>query len=284
MFNKIAIVGMGLLGGSVGMACRQRHLARTVAAVVRRTSAVKEVFEHEAADEVTLNIAEGVASADLVVMSTPVESMSVLARQARGSLSRRCIVTDVGSVKYSLVRRMERLLNSTCHFVGAHPMAGSEKSGIATATAALFEGAICILTPTRKSRPTTVQKVQRFWEALGCRVVRLSPRRHDMSIALISHLPHIAASCLVNAIARGSRHPLSTMSLAGKGFRDTTRIAAGSPSLWAGICMENRDAVLGSLASLDQELSEFTELLKSKDREGLLAFFEKAKELKDHSQ
>jgi prephenate dehydrogenase len=179
---------------------------------------------------------------------------------------------------------MERLLDSTCHFVGAHPMAGSEKSGIAIATAALFEGAICIITPTKKSRPATVQKVQRFWEALGCRVVRLSPRQHDMSIALISHLPHIAASCLVNAIARNSRDPLSTMSLAGKGFRDTTRIAAGSPNLWAGICMENRDAILGSLASLEQEVSEFADLLRSQDREGLLAFFENAKGLKDRSQ
>ncbi|NQT84796.1 prephenate dehydrogenase/arogenate dehydrogenase family protein [bacterium] len=283
MFDKITIVGMGLLGGSLGMGCRQKRLARKVVGVVRRTSAVEEVLKHNAADEVTLDICEGVASADLVVMAIPMESIPVLARQARAALSRRCIVTDVGSVKGSLVLRMERLLKSTCHYVGGHPMAGSEKSGIAIASPTLFEGSTCILTPTKNSSPTAVRKVRRLWEALGCRVVHLTPRQHDISIALVSHLPHVAASSLVNVLAGSSRDPLSTVKLAGKGFKDTTRIAAASPKLWAGICIENRDAVLRSLEVLREKTSEFAELLKGKDREGLEAFFQKAKDLKDRS-
>lgn len=283
MFNKITIVGMGLMGGSLAMACRQRGLAGKVVAVVRRPSAVQEVRNHDAADEVFLDISDGVASADLVVMATPVESIPGLARQCRAALRRRCIVTDVGSVKQSLVSRMERLLASTCHYVGAHPMAGSEKSGIDIASPALFEGAACILTPTKNSSPTAVRKVRKFWEALGCRVVHLNPRQHDLSIALVSHLPHVAASCLVNALARGSPDPLSTVKLAGKGFKDTTRIAAASPNLWAGICIENRGAVLRSLESFSHEISEFATLLKNKDRQGLQAFFQKANQLKDSS-
>jgi len=274
---------MGLIGGSLGMACRQRRLAKKVVGVVRRTSAIKEVLDHHAADEVSLDISEGVASADLVIMATPVESIPVLVRRARTALGRRCIVTDAGSVKKSLVSRMERLLSSTCHYVGAHPMAGSEKSGIAIASPTLFEGATCIITPTKNSSPAAVRKVRRFWEALGCRVVYLDPRQHDIAIALVSHLPHVAASSLVNALARSSRDPLSTVTLAGKGFGDTTRIAAASPSLWAGICIENRDAVLRSLESFSKEISDFANLLKTKDRQGLQAFFQRAKELKDRS-
>ncbi len=283
MFEKITVVGMGLIGGSVGMACRQRGLARKVVAVVRRTSAIEEVIGHEAADEVFLDIAEGVSCADLVVMATPVESIPVLARRARSALSRGCIVTDVGSVKRLLVSRMERLLKSRCHFVGSHPMAGSEKSGIAIATPTLFEGATCIITLTKNSSPTAVRKVRALWEGLGCRVVYLSPRQHDVSIALISHLPHVVAACVVNALVRGSEDPLSTAKLAGKGFEDTTRIAAGSPELWAGICMENRDAILRSLKNFSAEVSEFAGLLEDKDHEGLRAFLQRAKELKDRS-
>jgi prephenate dehydrogenase len=283
MFNKITIVGMGLIGGSVGMACRQKGLAEKVVGVVRRTSAIQEVLDHAAADEVSLDIGEGAASADLLVMATPVEAMPVLARQARSALKRSCIVTDVGSVKRSVVSRMERVLKSTCHYVGAHPMAGSEKSGIRIASPTLFEGATCIITATRNSSPTAVRKVRRFWEALGCGVVYLSPQQHDLSIALVSHLPHVAASSLVNVLARSSRDPLSTMKLAGKGFKDTTRIAGASPKLWAGICLENRDALLRHLENYRQELSEFAALLENEDRGGLQGFFERARELKERS-
>jgi len=274
---------MGLIGGSVGMACRQRGLATRVVAVVRRATAVEEVLSRNAADEVFLDISQGVSSADLVVMAAPVESIPVLAKQARDSLDPRSIVTDVGSVKRSIVARMERLLKSRCHFVGAHPMAGSEKSGIAIASPSLFEGATCIITPTKSSNRAAVWKVAKFWEALGCRVVYLDPRQHDVSVALVSHLPHVAASCIVNALARSSDAPLATMSLAGQGFKDTTRIASGSPDLWAGICMENRDAILRSLKSLSGEIAAFADLLEKRDREGLRAFLQKAKELKDRS-
>jgi len=283
MFNKITIVGMGLIGGSIGAACRQKGLAKKVVGVVRRTSAVDEVLQRGAADEVLLDIREAVVSAELVVMATPVESIPGLAREARPALSRRCVVTDVGSVKESIVSRMERLLRSRCRYVGAHPMAGSEKSGIAIASPTLFEGATCIITPTKNSSPAALRKVRRFWEALGCDVVYLNPRQHDLSVALVSHLPHVAASCLVNVLARSSRDPLSTARLAGKGFKDTTRIAASSPSLWAGICIENRDAILRVLEKFGQEISEFTSLLRNEDRPGLQDFFQRAKQLKDRS-
>jgi prephenate dehydrogenase len=283
MFNKITIVGMGLIGGSVGMACRQRGLTKKVTAVVRRTSAIDEVLDHNAADEVFLDIPEGVTAADLVIMATPVESMPALTRKAKASLSARCIVTDVGSVKRSVVSQMERLLKSTCRFVGVHPMAGSEKSGIAIASPTLFDEAICIITPTESSSTAAVRKVRKFWEALGCRVVYLTPVQHDTSIALVSHLPHVVASCVVTAIARRSQKPLSTMKLAGQGFKDTTRIAAGSPDLWAGICIENKDAILRSLRGFADEIAEFTDLLEHKDRQGLRDFLHRAKELKDRS-
>ncbi len=265
------------------MACRRRRLARKVVGVVRRTSAIEEVLDRGAADEVFLDISEGVASADLVVMATPVDSIPFLTRKARSNLPSRCVVTDVGSVKNSLVRRMERLLKATCYFVGAHPMAGSEKSGIAIASPRLFENAPCIVTPTKNSNPTAVRKIRRFWEAIGCRVFSLSPRQHDIAVALVSHLPHVAAASLVNAIAEHSRDPIAIIELAGTGFKDTTRIAAGSPRLWGGICMENRDAILRSLDSLAKEISEFSDSLRNKDREALEGFFEKARAIKEAS-
>lgn len=265
------------------MGCRQRGLAEKVVGVVRRTSAVEEVLSRRAADEVSLDVSEGVSAADLVVIATPVETILGLTRQARDSLSRRCIVTDVGSVKGSVVSRMERLLRRRCHYVGGHPMAGSEKSGIGIASPTLFDGATCILTPTKNSSPTALRKVKNFWEALGCHVVYLDPRQHDLSIALVSHLPHAATSCLVNAIARGSRDPLATLRLAGQGFKDTTRIAGASPDLWAGICIENRVAILRSLKCFSEQVSEFAALVENGDREGLRAFLQKAKELKDRS-
>jgi prephenate dehydrogenase len=204
-----------------------------------------------------------------------------MTRKARKSLSRRCIVTDVGSVKGQLVSRMERLLKSVCPFVGSHPMAGSEKSGIAVASPTLFDGVPCIITPTKHSNPAAVRKVKRFWQSLGCRVVSLTPRQHDLSIALVSHLPHAAAACLVNTLADASRDPRPALGLAGSGFRDTTRIAAGSPELWVQICMANRDALLRSLSRFAGNVAEFAALLQNKDRKGLHAFLEKAKQLKD---
>lgn len=246
-FQKVALLGVGLLGGSLGLALRRLGLAGRVHGYVRRESAVPECRAAGAVDTVGTDLAEAVHGADLVVFCTPLGQMPPLAEKAAPNLAPGALVTDVGSVKAPLVRALEPILGAVgARFVGSHPMAGSERTGVGAARADLFAGAVCVVTPTPASDPAAVAAVSRLWEALGGRVLTMSPEAHDERVARTSHLPQALAATLAHLVLSPEAPPEQARLCAG-GFRDGTRVASGSPEMWRDIFLANREPVTRAL-------------------------------------
>lgn len=239
-FRKLAVYGVGLLGGSLALAAKQRRLVESVVGIGRSEESLMQAKDVGAIDSYTTNLAEGVADADLVVMCTPVRRIieTIPVVMANGKAG--AIVTDVGSTKSSIV---EAAIKCRPHwkgvFIGSHPMAGSERSGVAHARPDLFEGATCFLTPTAETPYRELSKLGRWWRAVGCRLAIARPERHDALVALVSHLPHLVAVALVRAVESFNEDQNLVKGIIGNGFRDTTRIACGSAQMWQDICAEN---------------------------------------------
>jgi len=198
------------------------------------------------------------------------------------ALKRGAIVTDVGSVKASVVRELESLIQkSGAHFVGSHPMAGSEKTGVNAASADLFVDAVCIVTPTKKSNASAIRKVEQFWKAAGSRVLRLTPELHDMLAGRSSHLPHVIAATLATHVLNPA-NPRHQTALCANGFRDTTRIASGSPEMWRDIALANRKNIGKSLDAFIADLKKFRRALAKADVNGITRFFKTAKKRRDN--
>jgi prephenate dehydrogenase len=275
-FRTVAIVGVGLIGGSVGLAIRQRGLGRRVVGIGHRQASLDRALALGAVDEVTLDIAAGVASADLTLLATPVGVMVDLAEAAKSHVPRGSLVTDVGSTKAQLVRELEAVAGDRFHYVGSHPMAGSEKRGVEEASPGLFDGALCFVTPTSCTHPRALALVTELWQALGARVRVMDPGEHDRVVALASHLPHLVAAALVNATTPDALNCIGT------GFRDTTRVASGDPRLWADVCLQNRERLLGALRSFGDQLRTLRDILGRGAEPELLAWLENAKAIRDH--
>ena len=224
---------------------------------------------------VSSDAAEVGSGSDICVLCTPIGAMPQLARQLAPVLAHTVTVTDVGSVKARVVSQLEAILGN--RFVGSHPMAGSEQSGIGAARANLFEGAVCILTPTGNSAPEKVQVLRDLWECVGCRIVEMTPQEHDERIACVSHLPHAVAATLVNAI--NLRVP-DVACIAGGGYRDSTRIAAGPATMWREILLENRTALLAGLEDFSATLEKMKELLHLANPAELELFLERARAIR----
>jgi prephenate dehydrogenase len=277
-FETVAIVGVGLLGGSLGLALRERQRARRVIAVARRLETVQRALELGAADEGCTDLRESVQAADLVVLCTPVLTMPALVERFAGSLKPGAVVTDVGSTKAVLCRELPRRLRPETPFVGGHPMAGSERTGVEAARADLFVDATYLLTPAAETPPEAVDRLERWVRELGARPVRLDPEGHDRAVAGISHLPHVVAAALVSAVASGAGADRERLrQLIAGGFKSTTRIAASSPEMWRDICLTNREALLETLSQFEAELAHFVRALQERDGDGLLAAFEQAR-------
>lgn len=280
-WNKITIVGVGLLGGSLGMAIKRRRLAGRVEGYARRAATIAECRKLKALDRATLDLHSAVADADLVILCTPLAQMRALVKEMLPSLKRGAVVTDVGSVKASVVKEVESLIaRAGAHFVGSHPMAGGEKSGVSAARADLFVGAVCVVTPTRKSNLAAVGKVEEFWEAVGSRLLRLSPEQHDALVARSSHLPHAVAATLAAGVL-DPIHPLPQSKLCATGFRDTTRIASGSPEMWRDIALANRRHLGRALEGFVADLRKFQAALRRGDAKAVEKFFATAKARRD---
>ena len=280
-WKKISLLGVGLLGGSLGKAVKQRRLAGLVAGFVRRQAGARECEALGAADFATCDLPKALAGADLVVLCTPVAQMLPVVKRMLPFLERGAVVTDVGSVKGSVVREVERLVGSAgAHFVGSHPMAGSEQTGVAAAQGDLFVNAVCVITPTRKTNRTALRKVERLWEQVGAKVLKLSPDRHDEFVSRSSHLPYVLAAHLAS-FALNPAYPREQAQLCAKGFRDTTRVASGSPEMWRDIVLANRDHLLRGLAELTGDLRTFKRMLSRGDSEPILNFFIEAKRRRD---
>jgi len=281
-WNKITIVGIGLLGGSLGMAIKRSRLAGRVEGYARRAATVEECRKLKVLDRTTLDLHSAVADADLVILCTPLAQMRALVKEMLPSLSRGAIVTDVGSVKASVVKDVESLIaKAGAHFVGSHPMAGGEKSGVSAARADLFVNAVCVVTPTRRSPVAAVGKVEEFWEAVGARLLRLSPEQHDALVARSSHLPHAIAATLA-AWVLDPKHPFPQHKLCATGFRDTTRIASGSPEMWRDIALANRRHLGRALNEFTADVRKFQAALRRGDARALEKLFTKAKQRRDN--
>jgi prephenate dehydrogenase len=261
-FQKIAIIGVGLLGGSIGLAVKRRRLAREVAGFVRRPESLKDCEKAGAVDYATTDLLAAVSDADLVILCTPLSQMRSRVAEMLPALKRGAMVTDVGSVKAGVVRELESLVQkSGAHFVGSHPMAGAEKTGARAARADLFENAVCVVTPAKKSNAAAVRKVEEFWKSLGARTLRMAPEQHDALVSRSSHLPHIVAAALANLVLAPAR-PEFQSALCANGFRDTTRIASGSPEMWRDIILANRENLRVVLDDFVRELQKVQALLR----------------------
>ena len=255
--QSLAIVGPGLLGGSIALAARRAGGFRT-GLWARRAEAVAEIAALGIAESVSTDLRAIVAAADLVILCVPIGAMPALAREIAGLISPRTIVTDVGSVKAPVVAELGAIFRERGRFVGSHPMAGSEQNGIRAARAELFEDAACILTPEPSSDTAAVAELRAFWQTLGCRVLEVSPAAHDEIVALVSHLPHLLAATLVHTVLAENPRAIE---FSGPGFRDTTRVAAGPPAMWAEILRTNRDAVRKSAEAMIEKLRGILTLL-----------------------
>lgn len=239
-FNKITIIGVGLIGGSIGLAIKKRHAAKEVTGVFRRRETLKKALKYKAVDKAAMSVREGVKDADLIIVASPVSSIPVLIKEAARHARKGAVITDVGSTKKWIVDNVRRILKSrrSIYFVGSHPMAGSEHTGVEYASAGLLAGAPCIVTKDAKTDRPALKKIISFWASLGAKVKVMSPPAHDRSVSLISHLPHIVAFALAGAV------PEKELPYAAEGFKDTTRIASSDPLIWADIFLTNRREML----------------------------------------
>ena len=276
-FERVAILGVGLIGASLALGLRAQSLAGKVVGYGRTEDNLKRALATGIIDSYFLDSRKAVEDADLVVLCTPVGTFRQLVLDIAPRLKRGAVVTDVGSVKGDLVYDMESLMPGVASYVGSHPITGSDRSGIDDARADLFEGALCIVTPTGKSSPETLRTVAALWEDLGSTVAMVDPHRHDEIYAAVSHLPHVAAYALVNTVEELCP---GSVTYAGKGFRDATRIALSSAVLWADIALFNRDNIIRLSGQLRRNLADIEAHLESGDSEALREIFERARTIR----
>lgn len=281
VFRNVTIIGVGLLGGSLGLALKKRRLVRTVTGFARRADTAVEARKLRALDSCVLDLHAAVQNADLIVLCTPLAQMKPLVKQMLPSLKRGVILTDVGSVKASVVRELETLVaKAGGHFVGSHPMAGAEKTGVAWSRSNLYEGAACVVTPTRRTNKAALRKVESFWRSVGGRVMRLTPETHDALVSRSSHLPHMVAATLASLVL-DPKWPKRQACLCANGFRDTTRVASGSPEMWRDIVMANRGNLMKALNVFIGDLKKFHRTLQKGEAQAVSQFFATAKARRD---
>ncbi|UVT15505.1 MAG: prephenate dehydrogenase/arogenate dehydrogenase family protein [Nitrospira sp.] len=279
-FRQVAIIGVGLIGGSLGMILRRKALADHVVGVGRRVENLKTAVALGAIDRYVADPQEGVRGSDLVILATPVDTYERHLREWAHCLAPGAIVSDVGSVKGTLVERSESAMPMGVHFVGAHPIAGKEKTGVAAGSDQLFKGARCILTPTKRTDTTALERVKQLWEETGSILLSMDPHLHDQILGAVSHLPHVVAFALMNALAELRDQQLPSLDLAGHsggGLRDTTRIAASSPEMWRDIFLWNRDNVVSYIDRYGRALDELKQLIEAGDAAGIEKVLERAK-------
>jgi cyclohexadieny/prephenate dehydrogenase len=271
----LAVVGVGLLGGSIALAARQRRVAGRIVGCDRSEGVLERAAACQMLDMATTDLALAVAEADLVVLCLPVDAIVEGAFRAAAHCRPGALITDVGSTKGGLVRALDGRLPAGVAFVGSHPLAGSEKSGPEHARADLFENRLVVVTPGAKTPPADVARVMTFWHALGASVVPMPAEEHDRALAMTSHLPHVVASALAGVL------PPEWQFLTATGFRDTTRVAAGGLEMWRAIFLANREPLLHVLGRFRARLEEYTAALAAGDAEALARLWLEGKQSRD---
>lgn len=270
-FQRAVIIGVGLLGGSIGLALRSRKLAENIIGVGRRKESLKSAIAIGAIEEATTELDSAVQNADLVVVCTPVQQIVEFAKQAAERAASHALITDVGSTKAVIASE----LAETRGFCGSHPLAGSDKSGPEHADPELFQGRTVVVTPARETPEELAGRSERFWQALGATTVRLSPEDHDAAVALTSHLPHVVAAAL------SASTPEKLLPLVASGWCDTTRVAAGGVDLWKQIIEENRQPILAALQEFGDSLQQWTDAIQSDDEQKLESLLATGKRIRD---
>jgi len=258
--RQITVIGLGLLGGSMTLAILRTLSGVRVVGYSHRPSTRRKARQMAVATEVVDDIRAGVSDADIVILATPVGTFEGIFDEISDSLPAGCIVTDVGSTKVLPHEWAAKKLPDTVHYVGSHPIAGSEQRGVEFAKDDLFERSICILTTTKKTDRRAVQTLRRFWTKLGCSVKLMGPAEHDRILANVSHLPHIAATALINA------SNIKDLAFAGKGFMDTSRVASGPTNIWADILTTNAGNIVKSIDKVTAELGKLKKAIKKGDK------------------
>jgi prephenate dehydrogenase len=275
LVGTVALVGVGLIGGSIGLALRTRKLASEVIGVGRDQATLDQACRLGAIDRGTTDFGDGVAAAEVVVVCTPVSRVAEDVRHVAELAPSHTLVTDAGSTKRQIIETVERHPRSAAVFVGAHPLAGSERKGAAHARADLFEGRVCVLTPTPRTRPERTRQARAFWTSVGCRVVEMGPSEHDEVLAYTSHLPHALAAALASAV------PVEWLPLAAGAYKDGCRVAAADTTLWTAIFRDNRGPLLKALGTLQERLDAFKYALMTDDEEAIGRWWHQAKERRD---
>jgi prephenate dehydrogenase len=269
--ETVAIVGVGLIGGSIGLALRARGLCRRVIGIGRSPARLDEAVALGAIDDGTTDPARGVAGAAVVVVCTPVTQIAEDVRRAAAAGPADVLITDAGSTKAAIVAAVERDARACAAFVGGHPVAGSERQGVRHARIDLFEDRVCVLTPTGRTPRERLGRARDFWSRLGCRLVELDPAAHDEALAFTSHLPHAVAAALAATV------PAELLTLAAGAYRDGTRVAGADASLWAAIFLENRTPLLRALDRFQGQIAEFRDALEAARGETLAAWWDRAR-------
>lgn len=269
--GTVAIVGVGLIGGSIGLALRQRGLVERVVGIGRDEARLAEGVRRGAIDTATTSAAQGVAGAQVVVVCTPVTRIADDVCRAAAAAPEAVLITDAGSTKRQLVEAVEADLRARGVFVGGHPIAGSERKGVEHAAADLFEGRACVLTPTENTPADRLERARGFWRALGCRLIEISPVAHDAALALTSHLPHAVAAALAAAV------PPDVLGMAAGAYRDGTRVAGSDAALWAGIFVANRRPLLEAIEEFRGRLAELESDLARDDEAAIAAWWDAAR-------
>jgi prephenate dehydrogenase len=277
-FKHIAIIGVGLIGGSFALALKKRGFKGKITGMGRSKQKLIKAKKLGMVDNYTTEYSKGIKDADLVLLAVPVGQFETIVRNIRHNIKEGTTVTDVGSVKAQIVRKLEPLMPEGVHFVGAHPIAGKECSGVNCASADLYENARCIITPSQNTNKNALRKIIRLWKTVGAKTTLMEPEEHDVIFAAVSHLPHVVAYALVNGIIKVDE---AILHHGGKGLRDMTRIAKSPAELWRDICSHNKKNILKSLKMFSSSLSHITKLIERSDWKGLEKEFIKAREARE---
>ena len=276
--SSIAILSPGLLGGSLALAVRQRMPGVEIRVWARREESAHQALARGVADIAGTDAAEIARGAGLVIFCMPIGAMAEIAERIAGVVTPETLITDVGSVKQPVVESLGAIFRGRAQFIGSHPMAGSEQTGIEAARADLFECAVTFVTPEEGTRKETISAMAVFWESMGCRVSITTPRAHDEAAAVISHLPHLAAAALVQTAMQENPAALDWR---GNGFLDTTRVASGPAPMWAEILLQNRDAVKKAIHAMIENLAGVSKLLDAADTEQIEQYLAEAGETRN---
>lgn len=281
LFERIALIGIGLIGSSLARVIRRNNIGRHIVVASRSKATLDEARSLGLGDLYHLDAQEAVADADLVIVSVPVGASGAVARSISGNLKPGAIVTDVGSTKMSVVAQMQPEFRDDVHFIAGHPIAGTEYSGPSSGFATLFENRWCILTPTPDSDEAALKAVQAFWTACGSHVEIMAPDHHDKVLALVSHLPQLVS---YNIVATASEfedvEQAEVIKYSASGFRDFTRLASSDPTMWRDVCLHNKAAILEMLARFSEDLSALRAMVRRGDGEALHDLFSKTRAIR----